>query len=144
MSVQDHGLEAIRKSAKQVTPGDNTEQYIRVGPTDGQPLDINGEFVFSGLSTAIKISTETISDVASPVPLVSLVGRNSISIQNKSGSEILYVGPSNVEANSIVGGNGGWEIPPSEALNFDIKDTVIVYGIAPAGKTILVKILEMA
>lgn len=103
-----------------------------------------GTMTFSGLSEAIKISTLSIGDTVTALPTTALSNRNSISIQNKSSTETLYVGPSNVEANSTVGGNGGWEIPPQEALNFDIKDVVTIYAIAPTGKTILVKILEMA
>lgn len=144
MSGSEHGLEILRKSGEQVSPGDNREYYLKVKNPDGQPLDFSGEFVFAGLSQAIKVTTMEVMDTPTLIPSLALMDRNSISIQNKSSTEILFLGPFSVEANSTIGGNGGWEVPPQEAFNFDVKNVIPVYGIAPSGKTIIVKVLEMA
>lgn len=41
MAVDDHGLEVLKKSGEEVTPGSKANYYLKVGPTPGHPLDIN-------------------------------------------------------------------------------------------------------
>jgi len=146
MSVGEHGLEAIRRSAEEQFPPSKIEYVlkVKVKNVSGEEIPISGSFVFSGLSQEIKITTLEITDTAAAIPTTNLTNRNSISIHNLSATEILYIGPSNVASGRTVGGNGGWEVLPGEALNFDIANDVTIYGIAESGKTILVKVLEMA
>lgn len=42
MSVQDHGIEAIRKSAEEVTPGDKSTYYLKVANKDGSLISSGG------------------------------------------------------------------------------------------------------
>lgn len=41
MSVDDHGLEVLKKSGEEVTPGDKSDYYVKVGQVPGQTWDVN-------------------------------------------------------------------------------------------------------
>lgn len=41
MAVDDHGLEVLKKSGEEVTPGSKADYYLKVGPAVGHPLDVN-------------------------------------------------------------------------------------------------------
>lgn len=41
MAVDDHGLEVLKKAGEEVTPGDKSDYYIKVGTDPGHPLDVN-------------------------------------------------------------------------------------------------------
>lgn len=96
----------------------------------------------SGLQNSFRTTTMNISDVAAPIPALPLTDRNSLSIANLDEQETVYIGDLNVTADRGIGNTAGWEIGPGETLNFDVKDTIILYGRAEAGKTILIKVLE--
>lgn len=96
----------------------------------------------SGLQNDFKTTTMNVGDVAIPIPATPLVDRNSLSIVNLDSVETLYIGDSNVTADRVVGNTSGWEVGAGETLNFDVKDTIIIYGRCETGKTILVKVLE--
>jgi hypothetical protein len=101
-----------------------------------------GTFTPTGLKTAIKITGTTVSTSATPLPATAQIGRNSLSIQNKSSTQTLYVGPSNVTADNDPS-KGGWEVPPLSNVNFDITEDVILYGVFPTTPE-LVKVLEIS
>jgi len=129
--------------AKQVTTtdhaGDKTALDVDVLNT------IAGTFTPSGLTLEVKITTMDIDDTAGQkLPATALISRNSMSIDNKDIAEILYVGPSNVTADNAVGVTSGWEVASQSSLNLDIADDIDLYARAPAGKTIRVKIMELA
>jgi hypothetical protein len=107
-------------------------------------LHVKGAFRFSGLNIGMRITTMEIGDTATAIPATPFTQRNAIAILNLDPALTLYVGPSSVTEGRTVGTTAGWEVGPSEAFNVDITDGVVVYGIAPAGETILVKILEIA
>lgn len=107
----------------------------------GEELQIQGEFTPSGLRTDLKVTNFTVGDTAVPLPASALTNRNSMIIYNKSATDILFIGKSDV-ANS--GANEGWEIDPGTYFSLDITDDIVIYGIAPAGQTISVKTLELA
>jgi len=111
---------------------------VRVLTEPGCELDTNA--VFSGLKTAIKITTVPVSTTAVALPTTALVGRNSISLFNKS-SVTLYVGPSNVTADDAAA-TGGWEIPAGFTFNIDITDAITLFGIST--EAISVKVMELA
>lgn len=96
----------------------------------------------SGLQNDFRTTTMLIGDVAAPIPATALSDRNSLSIANLDLAETLYIGDSNVTADRVVGITSGWEVGPGETLNFDVKDTIIIYGRAESGKSIMVKVLE--
>jgi hypothetical protein len=39
LAVNDHGIEVLKKSGEEVTPGDKSDYYIKVGPTPGHPIE---------------------------------------------------------------------------------------------------------
>lgn len=41
MAVDDHGLEVLKKSGEEVTPGDKSDYYVKVGQVPGQTWDVN-------------------------------------------------------------------------------------------------------
>jgi hypothetical protein len=104
--------------------------------------DIDVEF--SGLSKDFKITTIEITDTPSKIPPDPLDDRNSLTFRNLSETEILFFGKSDVEAVRTVGGKGGYEVPPTDGFNTDIKNNLELYGVAETGKTIIVKVLETA
>lgn len=98
-----------------------------------------------GISGPFKVTTTTVSDTAAAIPTTSLSNRKSISIVNLSTTDTIYLGPANtVTADRTVGALAGWEVAPDETINFDFKDSIIIYGIAETGKSALIKVLEVA
>ena len=109
----------------------------------------SGEFSSSGVKIGWRNTTVLVTDVASELPIFD--NRNGSSIHNKSENETLYLGPDNtVTADTVVGTTSGMEVSPKNRANFDIKDKdddanpIKIWAIAPTGKTILVKITELA
>lgn len=41
MAVQDHGIEVLKKSGEEVTPGNKSDYYLKVGQVPGQTWDVN-------------------------------------------------------------------------------------------------------
>lgn len=106
---------------------------------------VSGTFSPTGLKVAFKVTTADITDTASQLPLTPLTGRNSMVIHNLSSTDTLFIGPSSsVTADRVLGTTSGHEVFPGETFAIDITNAVILYGIAPAGKTIRVKISEVA
>jgi len=118
----------------------NGETAVRTCTTIEGGLEV--ESTPSGLQNDFKTTTMNVGDVAIPIPATPLSDRNSLSIANLDETETLYIGDSNVTADRVIGSTAGWEIGAGETLNFDVKDTIIIYGRCETGKTILVKVLE--
>lgn len=98
-----------------------------------------------GISGPFKITTTTVTNSAIAIPLTPLTDRKSISIINLSATDTIFIGSSNlVTANRVAGTTAGWELAADETINFDFKDTIIIYGITESGKSALIKILEVA
>lgn len=117
----------------------NGETAVRTCTTlEGGTIDATP----SGLQNDFRTTTMLIGDVAASIPATPLSDRNSLSIANLDLAETLYIGDSNVTADRVVGITSGWEVGPGETLNFDVKDTIIIYGRAESGKSIMVKVLE--
>lgn len=100
-----------------------------------------GTFTPSGLKVAIKISNVTVGDTPVALPVTPLTGRNSLMIYNRDPVEKMYIGDATVAASGI---NEGWIIDPDSYLPFDISDSIALYAVAPSGKTLNVKIMELA
>ena len=104
-----------------------------------------GTFTPSGINIAIQTKTIDVDDTAGQaLPATPLTDRNSMVVHNKSTTDVLYVGPSTVTADSVIGSTSGHEVYPGETFAIDIKDSVILYGRAETGKTIRVKVTEIA
>lgn len=126
-------------------PAGETSVRVLVSNEPDNPVNISGDFVVTGLKVALKTTTMDITDTSQAVPTTPLSSRNSLSIQNKSNTDTIYIGQAlTVEANSNVGTLAGWEIGPNETWNVDVTDAIILYAIAEAGKTVRVKVLELA
>ena len=106
--------------------------------------NFSGSFTFSGLKTAIRTTTMDVGDTATALPAIPLTARNSITVSNFSDEDILYIGNSNVTADNVIGTTSGHEVNPNEGFNLDITDAIILYGRAPTGKTIRIKVTELA
>lgn len=102
---------------------------------------VTGQFSPSGLNVDLEITNTTVTDTAAKLPAMPLSDRNSMIILNTSASDSIFIGDSNVTAS---GGNEGWEIDAGSFFSLDIKDTIEIYAIAPTGKTVSVKIMELA
>ncbi len=103
--------------------------------------NVSGSVTVSGLKNGLTITTLTVTDVLTALPATPRPLRNSISVMNK-GSDILYIGDASVTAGDAIGTTSGWDVFPGDIYNTDITDAIILYGIASAGKTILVKVFE--
>lgn len=102
-----------------------------------------GSLTLSGLNIDWLPTTMTVGDTATPIPATPLTERNSIIIYNQ-GAEKLYIGKSNVTADSVVGTTSGWQIPANSYFALDVRDTIVIYGICETGKTTQLQILEVA
>lgn len=105
---------------------------------------VTGEFTTSGLSQTIKVTTLDVGDTESALPATALAERNSMLILNTSTTDTLYIGPTGVTADSVVGTTSGHEIAPENSFAIDITDGITLFGIAETGKTIRVKVTELA
>lgn len=101
------------------------------------------EAIPSGLKTAFRNTTQSVSTSAVALPLVSLTGRNSIVIYNLSNTEILYIGNSNVTADVVDGTTSGWQVAPNSYFSTDITPNITLYGIYANGSH-KVQTLELA
>jgi hypothetical protein len=106
----------------------------------GGELITTGTSSFSGLKIRMKVSNLTVTDTAAILPLLPLVSRNSIIIENK-GANSIFLGESNVTASGV---NEGWELSPTAFFSVDVSDAIDIYAIAPIGTTVNVKIMELA
>jgi hypothetical protein len=123
------------------------QKYAHDLDDDGKVIvktSAKGTFKPTGLNSAMRITTMSVGDTEVKLPAAALSNRNSMMIQNKDSAETLYVGPTGVTADTVMGTSSGWEVDPSGFLAFDITDGIDVFAIAPSGKTITVKVMEIA
>lgn len=105
-------------------------------------LDVNvigGNVVVNGLKSGLKTSVITVSDVATPIPAVALVNRNSLSIR-VWGPNRVFFGDATVTATT------GYPKLQFEEIHLDIQDDAAVemYAICSAGQTCEIRIMEIA
>lgn len=139
MAVRDHGLEVLRKAGNQINPGDGSDYYIATKVIEA----ITGSFSPSGLRNAFLNTTFDLSTTAQPLPATALTDRNSMIIYNRSTTEILYVGNSDVTADTVNGTTSGWQVEPNSYFPLDITDDIVLYGVYASG-TYKVQILELS
>ena len=72
MAVDDRGDQVLVKAAEEITPGDKSDYLIKTTAS------------VSGLKTAIKVTTLSVSTTELALPATALAKRNSLSIFNKS------------------------------------------------------------
>jgi len=106
-----------------------------------------GNFTFSGLSTALKNTTMLITDVTVEAPPSPLTNRNSLTIFNLSTDKTIFIGNSDVIADTpstFPNFTWGQEIPPRSFWNVDITNNIAVYLRCKTGESAYVKITEYA
>jgi len=107
----------------------------------GNPLDVSGSFVQSGLFVSMTVTNLTVTDVATALPTTALVGRNSILIENRGANPMFLDDAATVTA---TGALQGWEIIATGQFGTDITDAIPLFGICGAGLSTTVKLLEVA
>jgi hypothetical protein len=100
-------------------------------------------FTPSGLDIGLRITTLTVGDTATALPATAFSNRESISIQNK-GTVTVYLGNSDVTADTVVGTTSGYELLPGGFFNIDITPDIVLYGRCASGQSAIIKILEIA
>jgi hypothetical protein len=99
----------------------------------------------AGLRNSFLVTTLDVTSTAIALPTSPLTDRNAMTIRNLSATDSLYIGPANtVTATETVGTLSGRKILPGEDFNIDVKDTVVIYGIAESGKTVRVQVFEVS
>lgn len=101
-------------------------------------------FTPSGLDKGFRVTTLIVTETAGALPLFPFAERESISIHNKSETQTIFIGNSNVTADTVVGVTSGYELLPGGFFNVDITPDIILYGRTTTGSTAFVKILEIA
>lgn len=133
-------MEALRKSAHQVTPGNKAEYYLLTKIVDA----ITGSFSPRGLTKEFKNTTMSVTDVATKIPAVPLTDRNAMAIYNNHATEVLYIGNSDVTADTVAGTTSGWKIDAGSYLQLDITAAIELYAAFESGESGMVQILELA
>lgn len=95
-----------------------------------------------GLKGQWIITTILVTDVQTPLPATPLTDRNFVYIENTEPSKEVWVGPSGLTADRVVGTTSGKKLDPDESVKFDFKDNLLVYGRCEAGKTAIVRVIE--
>lgn len=127
--------------------GDREYQKFDIDPDDGHVIvrtSTKGTFKFSGLSIGTRITTMDVGDTPVAIPATPYADRNAMSVSNTSQVDTLYIGNVDVTADTEIGTTSGWECGPNENFNCDISDAVVLYAVAPTGKTIRIKVMEIA
>jgi len=108
-----------------------------------QYVSASGTFTPTGLNIGQLITTMVVGDTAMPLPAAALASRNELVIHNK-GPETLYIGNSDVTADTVVGTTSGFEVISGGFQNISITNNVEMYGICEAGKSTTIKVWEIA
>jgi len=150
--VNDYGIDALRKTIEP-SPGASDphiyRQRVCVANTGSEPIPIDATLVESAITkgtAGMKTSTITVTSTAAKIPATPLADRNTISIQNFSSTDTVYVGTiAGVTAARTPGSTtDGTEIGALETWNYAINDSSEIFAITESGKTALVKVTETA
>ena len=110
-----------------------------------EPIPVTG-ITSGGSSNAtgpLKRTVATVTDTAANPIATALTNRVALRIRNKSTTDTVYLG-SNATVTADDAATGGWEIDPGDEFGFDMGPANGFYLIAEAGKTPIVKIIELA
>ena len=115
--------------------------------SDPIPVDIGA---VSGLSVGVSAPTGplrrsvvNVTDVAADPIAIPLANRVALTIRNKDPVHTVYLGEDNTITQDDLA-TGGWEIGPGEDFSIDLSEDNVFFLIAPAGQSVIVKILEIA
>lgn len=122
-------------------PSGETSRRVFIANDSSEPVITSGEVTFSGLSTALKITNTSVTDTTAKLPLVALTDRNSLIVENRSATDPIYIGNSDVTS---TGATEGWIIEAGSFFTIDIRNSIELFAVADAGKTVTIKIMEMA
>lgn len=126
-----------------VTTADGVGELYASGYLFTNPgsVSLSGTFSMSGLRKRLKMTNMTVGDSAIAIPAVALSQRNSIIVENRDSVESVFIGEADVTAS---GAFEGWQLSPTSFYSTDITDAIVLYAIAPAGKSVVIKIMELA
>lgn len=134
MAVDDHGLEALKKSAEQVTPGDKSNYYLKV--KDTLALAALNEIVanLGGTPSGVKQLTDFSDSVStSSVEIIPAnEARQYLRIQNlETSSKVLFI---NFVSAASITDPGSYRIGPGETFLMDnFCSTQAVNAISSSG-----------
>jgi len=134
----------VARSGNPIT--DNTQSFVNDDQGHvARNVQIGGGNVTpGGVRNAIRNSVIQITDSATAIPITALSPRNSYTLHNKSDEDTIYIGNSDVTADTVVGSNtSGYELDPGSRLNVDIAETVTLYGRCESGKSAILKVMEL-
>lgn len=130
-------IDSISDSIALGDPSGNKVTTTLNGPMRGLDVNIINGISVQGLNTAFKITTITITDVATKVTPTPLSGRNSVSIRNW-GSNTVYFGNLNTVTSA-----DGYPKYSKEEMSLDIKE-LDLYAVCATGQSTELRILEIA
>ena len=144
MAVDDHGLEVLKKSGEEITPGSKANYYIKVNDSINKVVleqilsalggSINVTFTLDGPSVNGGVSiTDTASELK--VGASRLEGRIVVSIQPLDG--VVYFGFSNG-----VTASNGTKVFKGQYFSLEAGESEEVWLIAESGETVNVRISE--
>ena len=114
--------------------------------TNPVPVDLGSTSVSVGVAAPtgpLRRSVVNVTDVAADPIAIPLANRVALTIRNKDAVHTVYLGEDNtITQDDTV--TGGWEIGPGEDFSIDLSEDNNFFLIAPAGQTVVVKILEIA
>lgn len=130
-----------------MSPDRSRREYDKFEEVAGETaVRVTGQFDVTpaGLRLHFRTTTMMITDVETALPATPLGSRNAMTITNLSTTDTLYIGESGVTADRVLGTTAGEEVGPNSGFNVDITNEIILYGICETGKSILVKVTELA
>ncbi len=124
-------------------PAGETSVRVYVANDSTDPVQVDGNLNISSPSGPFKITAVTVTDTAANPLASAFTDRVSLSIRNKSATDIVYFGKDlTVTADDTA--TGGWEIGPNEDFNIDLDSSNNFTLITTSGQSATVKILEIA
>jgi len=147
MAVDDHGLETLKKAAEQVTPGDKSDLYHKVGivfddsgtitpVSSDNPLPVTGTTGGGGSGAASSFSTGAQSSITtSAVQMVASSTPASVGLTiraDRANTGIVFVGNSSGVTAGTDDSTDGMPLSPGEVLNIELNNANKVYLIASA------------
>ena len=137
---------AIDAATDSIRIGDGTKLTTTTTVGSQVGLDVNlvggvvsGNFSQSGLMNGMRTTSIIITDTPSPIPLIPLLNRNTLSAR-VWGSATVYFG------NSSVNALNGYPKKQYEEISMDVKDNAAVelYAVCDTGMTCEVRVIELA
>ncbi len=96
--------------------------------------------IFDATGSTFKVTTVTVTAVATALPTTVLDNRKAISIFNESSADWVRLGNSDV---AFSGATKGYPLLPHQGLPFDMSSGAKLFAIADTGKNVEISVLEV-